>query len=317
MLLLFDAEQATAASVSSWHQDAAHSSSPAAPLPPPSSSSVVVTPLVQFAARGIRQDETVTSALLQSTRPADTVAIASGYFNFPSSLAEQVARRMPSRSVDILTAAPRANGFYGASGISGAIPLGYAEIERHFLAECAKVPHRAGCVRVHEYERGGWSFHGKGLWINCCDGGFARVGADGNVEAVRLSDSADACDGGSGCASSSSSSSSSSPSSSSSSSTHVTSSGSNPLAPPFVTAVGSPNFGVRSFERDLEVQFVLQSRCPTLRASLCRESQRLYKHAALVTAATWQRPERLLNGGWTWANGGWIKWGWRVFSRFL
>ena len=86
---------------------------------------------------------------------------------------------------------------------------------------------------------------------------------------------------------------------------------------PFVTAVGSPNFGVRSFERDLEVQFVLQSRCPTLRASLCRESQRLYKHAALVTAATWQRPERLLNGGWTWANGGWIKWGWRVFSRFL
>lgn len=47
--------------------------------------------------------------------------------------------------------------------MSGALPLGYSEIERRFF-DAARGAGREGAVSVHEYSRAGWTFHAKGLW---------------------------------------------------------------------------------------------------------------------------------------------------------
>ena len=46
-----------------------------------------------------------------------------------------------------------------------------------------------------------------------------------------------------------------------------------------MTVVGSSNFGVRSFRRDMEAQAVLLTSCPGLQQRLAREAQLLWRHA--------------------------------------
>ncbi len=169
--LHYDATQAT---FSRWlaQEFETDATAPATALidcPARSSASAYVTPTVQFAAAGIRHDEHVTQDLLRSTSPLDSIRIASGYFNFPRALADVVVHETPARAVDILTASPAANGFFGASGIAGAIPLGYSEIERDFYKKC-EAAHATHRIRLHEYTRPGWTYHSKGMWINCGGG---------------------------------------------------------------------------------------------------------------------------------------------------
>ena len=66
--------------------------------------------------------------------------------------------------LDVLTAAPSANGFYGARGIAGALPMAYSEIERKFHRKLQRYG-RDDCVSLHEFDRSGWTFHGKGFWL--------------------------------------------------------------------------------------------------------------------------------------------------------
>jgi hypothetical protein len=67
----------------------------------------------------------------------------------------------------------------------------------------------------------------------------------------------------------------------------------------------------------LELQFLLRSSHPGLQSVLAREAAGLFAGAAPVSAATWTAPDRLLNGGLRWANGAWIRVGWRFFAPFL
>jgi CDP-diacylglycerol--glycerol-3-phosphate 3-phosphatidyltransferase len=230
---------------------------------------VVITPQVQFAAHGVHQDARSTTALLQSLRAPDDVVMATGYFNFPDTLASTVIHDCAAQRVRIVTAAPSANGFYGARFISGSVPLGYSEIERHFVQRCRQVPGRGDAIRMLEFCRPGWTFHGKGLWINCgADDGAVGTAADSGAKV------------------------------------------------PYVTAVGSPNFGRRSFERDLELQLVCRSSNPSLRRALADECSHMLRHSEPVTDATWTQPQRRLHG-WSWSNGAWIRVGWRFFSPLL
>ena len=60
---------------------------------------------------------------------------------------------------------PRANGFFGASFPAGGIPHAYTLIARKFFDAVAASGHRER-IKLHEYRRDGWTFHGKGLWYS-------------------------------------------------------------------------------------------------------------------------------------------------------
>jgi CDP-diacylglycerol--glycerol-3-phosphate 3-phosphatidyltransferase len=77
----------------------------------------------------------------------------------------------------------------------------YSLIEKEFLQRASKSP-----VSVVEYNRPGWSYHAKGLWLYHANDAL-----------------------------------------------------------PFMTVIGSPNFGQRSSQRDLEAQVVVVSRSKALR----------------------------------------------------
>ena len=60
---------------------------------------------------------------------------------------------------------PRANGFFGASFPAGGIPHAYTLIARKFFDAVTASGHRDR-IKLHEYRRDGWTFHGKGLWYS-------------------------------------------------------------------------------------------------------------------------------------------------------
>uniref|UniRef100_A0A158P9N6 CDP-diacylglycerol--glycerol-3-phosphate 3-phosphatidyltransferase n=1 Tax=Angiostrongylus cantonensis TaxID=6313 RepID=A0A158P9N6_ANGCA len=66
-------------------------------------------------------------------------------------------------SMDIITAAPKANGFFGATGTSGYIPSIYSRISESVLQ--LKKRYNRSNVNLYEYYRDGWTFHAKGLWV--------------------------------------------------------------------------------------------------------------------------------------------------------
>jgi len=57
----------------------------------------------------------------------------------------------------------QANGFFGAKGVSAAIPDAYTCIERSFWKEVLRLGQQ-GRISLHEYSKPGWTVHAKGLW---------------------------------------------------------------------------------------------------------------------------------------------------------
>ena len=55
------------------------------------------------------------------------------------------------------------NGFLGAAGPAGSIPSVYTLVTRQFYQQVRDLVQRHR-VHVTEYQRAGWTFHGKGLW---------------------------------------------------------------------------------------------------------------------------------------------------------
>lgn len=59
-----------------------------------------------------------------------------------------------------------------------------------------------------------------------------------------------------------------------------------------MTMIGSPNFGYRSNERDLEAQAIVITKNDNLRKAIHEELELLRKHCEPVTDETFQRKER-------------------------
>ena len=201
----------------------------------------------------------------------DVCFIASGYFNLPGVFRDAILARSPpflrssdlvgtvqpasafassSSSVHILTASPKANGFFGARGISGAIPNIYGEALRRFYCQAresgrlmgasfwrlrgsheSRVAHGPG-IALYEYDRPGWTFHGKGLWL------LRRSGGPGEPPRVSLT-----------------------------------------------TLIGSPNFGQRSVYRDAELQLELRTQDSALVQRFAAECDGLFGTVVPLTHA--------------------------------
>ncbi|GIY96968.1 CDP-diacylglycerol--glycerol-3-phosphate 3-phosphatidyltransferase, mitochondrial [Caerostris extrusa] len=125
-------------------------------------SDTLVYPLLQMYTFGIRQDEQVTERFLRWAEPNSHIKLASGYFNLTSHYMNIILKSSKS-FFSLLVASPKVNGFYGAKGVSGAIPSAYTQIAKNFFSKVLN--HRQqNRIELCEYERPSWTFHVKGLW---------------------------------------------------------------------------------------------------------------------------------------------------------
>lgn len=127
-----------------------------------------VSPLIQAGPMNVRQDETAVSLFLKeisrSNNSSSTLSITSPYLNFT----EQYKDLILSRSIPntkIITASPKANGFYTAKDVSKFIPHAYAHVEKK-LFDLIEKRETTGVskIDIYEYNRSDWTYHAKGIW---------------------------------------------------------------------------------------------------------------------------------------------------------
>ncbi|OWZ06060.1 Phosphatidylglycerolphosphate synthase, partial [Phytophthora megakarya] len=116
-------------------------------------------PTLQFTPISMDHDQRVLSEFVKNLPRGSQLQIASGYLNFPPFLSELLG--CCEAGLDVISAAPRANGFYDARGVKGAIPMAYSLIEQDFFERTLG---REFPTIMREFNRPGWTFHGKGMW---------------------------------------------------------------------------------------------------------------------------------------------------------
>ncbi|XP_046433803.1 CDP-diacylglycerol--glycerol-3-phosphate 3-phosphatidyltransferase, mitochondrial [Neodiprion fabricii] len=123
-----------------------------------------IFPLIEMGQLNIRHDSEVTLRLLQTAQSGATLKLATGYFNLIPMYRKALLNDCKA-TCHLLTAHPTANGFYGAKGIAGGIPLAYTKIEESFYKSCVRSGQKDR-VTLWEFVRSGWTYHAKGLWYS-------------------------------------------------------------------------------------------------------------------------------------------------------
>jgi hypothetical protein len=118
---------------------------------------VLIFPAFQFAHIKQNDDREALEGLLSSDY-FTKVKIASGYMNLPDFLIN-ILNKAKYES-DIITAAPKSNGFYRAGRIKGLVPYFYRRFEYNLLRKLTRDD-----ISLYEYEKEGWTYHSKGLWF--------------------------------------------------------------------------------------------------------------------------------------------------------
>ncbi|XP_050295706.1 CDP-diacylglycerol--glycerol-3-phosphate 3-phosphatidyltransferase, mitochondrial isoform X2 [Anthonomus grandis grandis] len=121
-----------------------------------------IFPTLQMGQLDIKQDSYITDRLLAEAPSESKLRIATGYFNLTSQYMHTLVHDCKAE-VEILMAHPRANGFLDAKGPAGGIPYAYSLIAEKFRRMC-EVHHQQYRIKLLEYMRKGWTYHGKGLW---------------------------------------------------------------------------------------------------------------------------------------------------------
>ncbi|KAJ7016943.1 hypothetical protein C8F04DRAFT_1158612 [Mycena alexandri] len=139
---------------------------------------VTLLPLVQGGQFNVRDEEDTLKLLFEhlntpSSGPRPLLDLTSGYFGLYKEY-QNLILQGPSFDCRIIASSPRANGFYGSAGVSGRIPEGYTLLEQRFM----KAVERAGrqsAVQLNEWEKAGWTYHAKGIWLSEAPGDLPRL----------------------------------------------------------------------------------------------------------------------------------------------
>ncbi|PRP84281.1 phosphatidylglycerophosphate synthase 1 [Planoprotostelium fungivorum] len=124
--------------------------------------STYLFPTIQMGSVGYLQDERVVTHLLEkSTSEGHKCLGCSPYMNLTRKYSDILLGA--KGEVELITASPEANAFFGEKDISGYIPAAYAEVERRFW-DRIRSKNQSERVQLREYVKEGWTFHGKGIW---------------------------------------------------------------------------------------------------------------------------------------------------------
>jgi len=139
--------------------------------------SVVIFPVIQAGQFNIREEEdclrqffhhlSVANSQDRTVDSRPLLNLTSGYFGLSKPYKNLILRsHIPTR---IICASPEANGFYGSKGISSRLPGGYTWLEQRFMAAVRtsqlQDPSNPGSVELKEWNRHGWTYHAKGIWL--------------------------------------------------------------------------------------------------------------------------------------------------------
>ncbi|KAF8176134.1 hypothetical protein K438DRAFT_2022661 [Mycena galopus ATCC 62051] len=135
----------------------------------PDPQKVTLIPIIQAGQFNIRDEETTLKMLFehldaQSKGNRPLINLTSGYFGLYKEY-QNLILRSSNLDCQIVASSPRANGFYGSRGISGRIPEGYTLLEQRFMNAVQRAD-RQSTVRLNEWERDGWTYHAKGIWLS-------------------------------------------------------------------------------------------------------------------------------------------------------
>ncbi|XP_021356290.1 CDP-diacylglycerol--glycerol-3-phosphate 3-phosphatidyltransferase, mitochondrial-like isoform X2 [Mizuhopecten yessoensis] len=126
-----------------------------------------VYPLVQMGPLGIQDDEQVMKHMLRKAKKEEKLLLASGYFNLTEDYMQIILQETDAQ-FDILMSSPETNGFFGAKGVSGAVPFLYVQTAKEFYNRICQGDQEAR-IQLQEYFHETWSFHVKGLWYYFSD----------------------------------------------------------------------------------------------------------------------------------------------------
>lgn len=110
-----------------------------------------IIPLSQHGPTGITDNEDFLTLINSLLPKGASVHMSTGYFN-PSPTIQQL------NLSSVLAPSESANGFSGGAGFLKYVPRLYSSLYKHYLdthKHCA----------LHVYDRPGWSYHAKGVWI--------------------------------------------------------------------------------------------------------------------------------------------------------
>ncbi|KAI5480805.1 CDP-diacylglycerol-glycerol-3-phosphate 3-phosphatidyltransferase [Pseudohyphozyma bogoriensis] len=224
----------------------------------PKTFDTILRPVLQMGPFGIRQETDLVVPTIFKT--GNSLATApggrntridwtSGYFSVQPDYLEGV---MASRAiVRIVTASPEANGFLNSKGISKYIPPAYTYLTKEFYDESRRRAASHGKdshVDLKEWRRDGWTYHAKGIWLTPALSNVVKSPLDSSPlhdpnerdEEIKAN---------------------------------------HPEAP-YLTLIGSSNYGQRSATRDLEANVLVTTSSSELRADLQEEILQL-RHFAI------------------------------------
>uniref|UniRef100_A0A915N421 CDP-diacylglycerol--glycerol-3-phosphate 3-phosphatidyltransferase n=1 Tax=Meloidogyne javanica TaxID=6303 RepID=A0A915N421_MELJA len=93
------------------------------------------------------------------------INLITAYFNLCDEYADWMLQKR-SFLVNIVFGSPRTNGFYGGTGLSGSVPLLYLQNSLDFIRKSKEKGFEKSPFTFMEWDRDGWTFHAKGLWID-------------------------------------------------------------------------------------------------------------------------------------------------------
>ena len=124
---------------------------------------VYIVPTLQMNVIGYREDEQTFLKMLSEfvIGNSDTrMRLATGYLNLQKEFMREILKSDFDGKVQLLTSSPRANGFYKGGFVKKYIPGMYRANEEILLKQV-----KGDNVHMFEYEKGDWTFHGKGAWL--------------------------------------------------------------------------------------------------------------------------------------------------------
>ncbi|GAA5891952.1 hypothetical protein JCM8208_002949 [Rhodotorula glutinis] len=200
-----------------------------------------------------------------------TLDWTSGYFGLREDY-RRLAIECDAR-VRIVSAAPEANGFHNSRGVSRFIPPAYTYFSQRFYDQVQAYTRRKRRdeprVEMSEWRRDGWTYHAKGIWLAPSVSNPFSPATPTSLSTTLLGSSHDA-------------------------QTHDLALRLSHPSPPFLSLVGSSNFGARSATRDLEAGVLVTTHSTKLRWALEGEVRRIREwcKGGEVTHDVFERDDR-------------------------
>ncbi|CEF69300.1 CDP-diacylglycerol--glycerol-3-phosphate 3-phosphatidyltransferase, mitochondrial [Strongyloides ratti] len=118
-----------------------------------------IYPLFNMGTYGINDERNFLVNLFSEKDLNSQLTIASGYFNLTEQYIDLITNNK-NRLVNVITASPKANGFFNARGLSSNIPSLYVHVTKELFEKMNDN------INIYEYFKKDWTFHGKGIWYS-------------------------------------------------------------------------------------------------------------------------------------------------------